>query len=273
MRFTKEKWPVLWGLSESKNIRYMIENQLFKFQGNPYENEKGFKSFIDFYDHMTAIKRNDIFITEPIRWLVDDDPKMVPILEKEVCKPEFNPEFSGTISYIVDGECFTVMLDIISKERFKTPYNLISIALFMGDKFGAFAYGGDTGDGIAHLGGTIAGTEPFATAVADSYMFCKQLLYFMDNCAEKTQYKLTRQGKRIKTPTDKYTTEFNNPNIQVIDSTFYTTTISGAFQVTGHWRMQPYGPRNAYRKLTWIKEFEKTGITRTATIASQSTNK
>lgn len=56
-------------------------------------------------------------------------------------------------------------------------------------------------------------------------------------------------------------------NITVIDSTWYTNLVSsGAFKVRGHFRLQPCGPANSKRKLTWIGEFEKEGYHRKAKI-------
>src|SRR5688572_16516550 len=45
-------------------------------------------------------------------------------------------------------------------------------------------------------------------------------------------------------------------NITVIDSTWYTNLVSsGAFNVRGHFRLQPCGEGRSKRKLTWINEF------------------
>lgn len=56
-------------------------------------------------------------------------------------------------------------------------------------------------------------------------------------------------------------------NITVIDSTWYTNLVSsGAFNVRGHFRLQPCGPNNSKRKLTWINEFQKEGYHRKAKI-------
>lgn len=58
-------------------------------------------------------------------------------------------------------------------------------------------------------------------------------------------------------------------NITVLDSTWYQNLISsGVFTVRGHFRMQPCGPNNSKRKLTWISEFEKSGYHRKAKIES-----
>jgi hypothetical protein len=56
-----------------------------------------------------------------------------------------------------------------------------------------------------------------------------------------------------------------NTNIQVIDSTWFTTLVkSDAFKVRGHFRLQPCGDGKSKRKLVWINEFNKDGYTRKA---------
>lgn len=73
-------------------------------------------------------------------------------------------------------------------------------------------------------------------------------------------------------PVAKYNNKTRS-NIKVIDSTWYTTTISsGEFTVHGHWRMQPYGPGLTKKKLIWINEFKKDGYTRVAKIETNEDN-
>jgi len=61
-----------------------------------------------------------------------------------------------------------------------------------------------------------------------------------------------------------------NRDITVIDSTWYTNLVSsGAFKVRGHFRLQPYGPNRSMKRLQWISDFEKSGYTRKAKIATQ----
>lgn len=56
-----------------------------------------------------------------------------------------------------------------------------------------------------------------------------------------------------------------NKDITVIDSTWYTNLVSsGAFKVRGHFRLQPFGPDRAQRRLQWISDFQKEGYTRKA---------
>jgi len=54
-------------------------------------------------------------------------------------------------------------------------------------------------------------------------------------------------------------------DITVIDSTWYTNLVSsGAFNVRGHFRLQPYGPERKQRRLQWIADFQKEGYHRKA---------
>lgn len=53
--------------------------------------------------------------------------------------------------------------------------------------------------------------------------------------------------------------------VTIIDSTWYTNLVkSDSFKVRGHFRLQPFGPLMAKRKLIWINEFTKEGYTREA---------
>ena len=56
-------------------------------------------------------------------------------------------------------------------------------------------------------------------------------------------------------------------DITVIDSKWYTELISsGAFNVRGHFRMQPFGHGMSQKKLIWINDFQKEGYHRKAKI-------
>lgn len=55
--------------------------------------------------------------------------------------------------------------------------------------------------------------------------------------------------------------------IEILDSTYFTTiSRTEGFGVSGHFRMQPYGPGLSSKRLQWISEFEKHGYTRRAKI-------
>lgn len=54
-------------------------------------------------------------------------------------------------------------------------------------------------------------------------------------------------------------------NVTIVDSSWYTNlVVSGAFDVRGHFRLQPFGPEMKQRRLIWIKDFKKSGYTRKA---------
>ena len=54
-------------------------------------------------------------------------------------------------------------------------------------------------------------------------------------------------------------------DFDIIDSTWFTTLInSSAFNVRGHFRLQPFGTDLKEKKLIWIKEFQKSGYKRIA---------
>ena len=56
-----------------------------------------------------------------------------------------------------------------------------------------------------------------------------------------------------------------NKNVKVIDSSWNKVLIKGqSFNVTGHVRLQPFGPGMKHRKPIWVEEFEKEGYTRNA---------
>lgn len=59
-------------------------------------------------------------------------------------------------------------------------------------------------------------------------------------------------------------------DITVIDSTWYQNLVSsGAFNVRGHFRLQPFGPGRKQRRFQWITEHQKHGYTRKAKIETQ----
>lgn len=56
-------------------------------------------------------------------------------------------------------------------------------------------------------------------------------------------------------------------DINILDSKWFRTLIhSSAFNVRGHFRLQPCGKDMAERKLIWVSEFQKSGYTRVAKI-------
>lgn len=64
-------------------------------------------------------------------------------------------------------------------------------------------------------------------------------------------------GKRKVYLDEKYITNAKL-DVEIIDSTWYRELVHiGDFNVTGHFRLQPYGPMNSLRKLIYVKDFVK----------------
>jgi hypothetical protein len=72
-------------------------------------------------------------------------------------------------------------------------------------------------------------------------------------------------------PVCAYNNKSNHP-VTIVDSSWYTDlVVSGAFNVRGHFRLQPYGPQRHQRRLQWIKDFQKEGYHRKAKKESHET--
>lgn len=71
-------------------------------------------------------------------------------------------------------------------------------------------------------------------------------------------------GRRKAYLDEKYVTD-SKVDVEIIDSTWYRELIHiGDFGVSGHFRLQPYGPMNSMRKLIYVKDFVKHGYRRAA---------
>lgn len=91
------------------------------------------------------------------------------------------------------------------------------------------------------------------------------MICFIKYCPIET--KIIEGGRRGHHAGQKYVNE-TDQKIEILDSTWFTTIIrSEGFQVGGHFRMQPFGPGLAQKKLIWIDPFEKHGYTRKAKIS------
>lgn len=76
----------------------------------------------------------------------------------------------------------------------------------------------------------------------------------------------TGQSRRLKLNDEKFLNETKN-NIEVIDITYFTKLIrTGEFGVTGHFRVQHFGPRLSEAKIIFIDNYKKSGYTRGAKI-------
>lgn len=90
------------------------------------------------------------------------------------------------------------------------------------------------------------------------------LLLFIKYCPLETKF--VAGGRKEHHVGQKYVNE-TRQKIEILDSTWFTTIVrSEGFGVSGHFRMQPYGPGLAQKRLQWIEPFEKTGYTRKAKI-------
>lgn len=83
---------------------------------------------------------------------------------------------------------------------------------------------------------------------------------FLKYCEIET--KIVEANSKIKGVNCKYVND-SASDIKILDSTWFTTLVnSEAFNVRGHFRLQPCGKGMKDRKLVWIKDFEKRGYTR-----------
>lgn len=90
------------------------------------------------------------------------------------------------------------------------------------------------------------------------------LLCFIKYCPLET--KLIDGKRKAVHVGNKYVNE-TEQSIEILDSTWFTTIIcSEGFNVGGHFRMQPYGPGLASKRLQWIEPFQKHGYVRKAKI-------
>jgi hypothetical protein len=91
------------------------------------------------------------------------------------------------------------------------------------------------------------------------------LFTFIKYCPMETKF--VAGGRKEHHVGQKYVNE-TKYKIEILDSTWFTTIVrSEGFGVTGHFRMQPWGPGMTQRRLQWIEPFEKHGYTRKARIS------
>ncbi len=270
MIFSKEKWPVLGLIEDKANFEQAFLSKYIKSDHNPLQNKDSWNAMWVFWDKFINEDPQHFYVSKKIHHLVDYDEKMYPILQEEVYKPEYHRPFFGTINYTINVEGqkslpFTLLLDIPSLELTEGKH-YFALAVFGGTpaQFMGMLLGEDYGDkaNCMHHIGDMAVLK----AINENYTFCKQFLYFIDHVETQEKYTLCKNNKKLKTSTgEKYLTNLLDLEVNVIDSTYYTRTVStGEFKVSGHWRLQPCGPRNAHRKLKWIDEFVKHGMTRKA---------
>lgn len=79
----------------------------------------------------------------------------------------------------------------------------------------------------------------------------------------------TGQSRRLKLNDEKFLNETKN-NIEIIDITYFTKLIrTGEFGVSGHFRVQHFGPGLSEAKIIFIDNYKKSGYTRGAKIDSK----
>ncbi len=95
------------------------------------------------------------------------------------------------------------------------------------------------------------------------FLVCIEI-YLMFITYARVETKELTKGKVFRDINCKYTNLSNN-RINILDSKWFTNLVkSDAFNVRGHFRLQPYGAGWSEKKLIWISEFQKTGYTATA---------
>jgi hypothetical protein len=99
--------------------------------------------------------------------------------------------------------------------------------------------------------------------IADLMCF-KTFLKYVD-----VETKIVNANKKEKHLGEKYVNE-TNYKVQILDSTYFTTiSRTEGFGVSGHFRLQPWGPGLTQKRLQWISAYEKDGYTKRAKILIQ----
>lgn len=81
--------------------------------------------------------------------------------------------------------------------------------------------------------------------------------------------KIVNAQRRERHCGEKYVNETDR-KIEILDSTYFTTiSRTEGFGVSGHFRLQPYGPGRDQRRLQWISDYQKQGYTRKAKMLNQ----
>jgi len=119
----------------------------------------------------------------------------------------------------------------------------------------------DSGDTIKFYPADWCPTDDRAAAEVAKFAVCAEL--FLQFAEIET--KVVKPADKIwDGPVCAYNNKSKVP-VTIVDSSWYTNlVVSGAFKVSGHWRLQPVGPNRSARRLTWISEFQKEGYTRKA---------
>lgn len=87
----------------------------------------------------------------------------------------------------------------------------------------------------------------------------------------EAETKIVNAKRKEKHCGEKYVNE-TDYKVEILNSTYFTTiSRTEGFGVTGHFRMQPYGPGLSQKRLQWISDYQKTGYTRQAKILNDKT--
>jgi len=102
--------------------------------------------------------------------------------------------------------------------------------------------------------------QPFSEETALEFL---QLLVFTELSPIETKSIFPNQSTGTRRA-GKYTND-SNSKVIIVDSTWnLNIVITGAFIVSGFFRMQQHGENNSKRKLIWVSSFKKNGYTRGA---------
>lgn len=209
---------------------------------------------------MELMTKNIRYVTEPF-WKAFQKSKSK--LHDLIMKEEVNETgiliisgqpFTLTVYYavlinIVEGEetKFRILFNQFSKHSKNDYINLDISITETEDSSKEFIWSGFTEQGLTRK-----------VWVAEIILF----LLFIKYCEIET--KVIKAEKKDHHIGVKYVNETKS-DVTILDSTWFTTIVrSEGFGVSGHFRMQPYGPGMSLRRLQWISAFEKDGYTRTA---------
>lgn len=264
MKIRYENYPLL-DIDKRNNLPTIenIREELAKFDVQlPNEDVKGFQSFIEILKTNKNISIQ--LVTEKIsEFLFDNANDLIPKMWK------FLHEFPDKYGIIL-WRSFTYMYYKTHDEKSKKV--IIYWFVFNGTDDIKMVpgitckYMGDD----TYISGTFSDTNQLAMV---GLMITVLYLLFIEFAELETVTFNSRNNHKVKLNNDKYWTDVPY-DIEIIDSNWFRTLIrTGAFSVSGHFRLQPYGKQRLQRRLQWISEFQKHGYIRKAKILINNENK
>lgn len=240
MQITERNYPVLEKLKNGKLGK--CDTHFKDIQELMYVNETGYKVInlisVNFQISAQKYAKNVFYVCKSL----DDAIKKSCTSIDKIPKEEFISEFwkkdhHGTLIYNGLAYCYE-----FNKDKTQSLYlfhgNHLVCCVTRGVMFKSKALGND---------------------IADFFDNLFYILFFIDHA--KVETREIKPGGKETFNSDKWVNN-SRKNITVIDSLWFTTLVrSGAFNVRGHFRLQPYKDR---KELIWINEFEKKGYTRNA---------